>query len=106
MVDSVVSIEFVLELFIRDNLTEKQKKPTWRNTRRYSTTSAYSSTSRPARPGCSLYSHPKTSPLSLRRRPRKFHASCNPCFLLLPRYGIDGRKQAHSRLEHTLVGST
>ena len=36
----------------------EQKKPTWRNTRRYSTTSAYSSTSPPARPGCSLSSHP------------------------------------------------
>jgi hypothetical protein len=39
----------------------KQKKPTWWNTRRYSTTSAYSSTSPPARPGCPLASHPTTS---------------------------------------------
>ena len=37
------------------------KKPTWRNTRRYSTTSAYSTTSPPARPGCSPSSHPTTS---------------------------------------------
>ena len=39
----------------------KRKKPTWRNTLRYSTTSAYSLTSPPARPGCSLSSHPTTS---------------------------------------------
>src|SRR5271157_2538678 len=37
------------------------KKPTWRNTQRYSTTSAYSSTSPPAWPGCPLPSHPTTS---------------------------------------------
>ena len=36
-------------------------KPTWRNTRRYSTTSAYSLTNPPARPGCSLFSHPTFS---------------------------------------------
>ena len=40
---------------------QKTKKPTWRNTRRYSATSAYSSTSPPAQPGCSPYSHPTTS---------------------------------------------
>ena len=37
---------------------QEQKKPTWRNTQRYSTTSAYSSTSPPALPSCSLSSHP------------------------------------------------
>ena len=39
----------------------KQKKPTWQNTLRYSTTSAYSSTSPPAPPSCSLASHPTTA---------------------------------------------
>ena len=39
----------------------KTKKPTWRKTRRYSTTSAYSSTNPPARPGCPLSSHPTIS---------------------------------------------
>jgi hypothetical protein len=38
----------------------KQKKPTWRNTQRYSTTSAYSSTSLPLQADCSLSSHPTT----------------------------------------------
>ena len=37
---------------------KKQKKPTWQNTRRYSTTSAYSLTSPSALPGCSSSSHP------------------------------------------------
>src|SRR5271157_5017724 len=37
------------------------KKPAWRNTQRYSTTSAYSSTSPPAKPGCPLPGHPTTS---------------------------------------------
>ncbi len=40
---------------------QEQKKPTWWNTQGYSTTSAYSSTSLPAQPGCSLSSHPTTS---------------------------------------------
>ena len=40
---------------------QERKKPTWRNTRRYSTTSAYSLTSPSAHPGCSLSSHPTTS---------------------------------------------
>ena len=40
---------------------QEQKKPAWRNTRRHSTTSAYSSTNPPAGPGCSLSSHPTTS---------------------------------------------
>ncbi len=44
-----------------------QKKPTWQNTRRRSTTSAYSSTGRPAGPGYPLSSHPTTShPRSIR----------------------------------------
>src|SRR5688500_2942135 len=80
MVELVVSIEFVLSWFIRNNLTEKQKKPTWRNTRRYSATSAYSSTSRPARPGCSLYSQPKTSSLSLRAARGSFTRAAIPVF--------------------------
>src|ERR1700731_3232390 len=37
-----------------------KKKPTWSNTFRHSTTSAYSATSRPARPGCSSSSLPTT----------------------------------------------
>src|SRR5207237_3555619 len=40
---------------------QSKKKPTWWNTLRYSTTSAYSLTSPPARPGCSSSSHPTTS---------------------------------------------
>ena len=36
------------------------KKPTWRNTRRHSTTSAHSSTSPPALPSCPLSSRPTT----------------------------------------------
>jgi hypothetical protein len=40
---------------------KKRKKPTWRNTLGYSTTSAYSPTSSPARPGCPSFSHPTTS---------------------------------------------
>jgi hypothetical protein len=39
---------------------QKTKKPTWRNTRRYSATSAYSSTSPSANPSCSSFSHPTT----------------------------------------------
>jgi hypothetical protein len=39
---------------------QEQKKPTWRNTPRRSTTSAYSSTSPPVQPGCSPSSHPTT----------------------------------------------
>ena len=37
---------------------QKTKKPTWRNTSRYSATSAYSSTNPPAMPGCISASHP------------------------------------------------
>jgi hypothetical protein len=40
---------------------EPKKKPTWWNTRRHSTTSAYSSTGPPARPGCPSSSFPTTS---------------------------------------------
>src|SRR5438270_8670728 len=36
------------------------KKPTWWNARRHSTTSAYSSTSLPASPSCPSSSHPTT----------------------------------------------
>ena len=39
----------------------KRKKPTWRNTLRYSTTSAYSPTSLSAQPSCSSSSHPTTA---------------------------------------------
>jgi hypothetical protein len=42
-------------------LLEAKKKPTWSNTKRYSTTSAYSLTSPPARPDRPLSSHPTTS---------------------------------------------
>ena len=52
----------------------QRKKPTWENTLRYSTMSAYSSTNPPARPGCSSSSHPTTSlakPRSI--APRLFH---------------------------------
>ena len=42
---------------------QEQKKPTWRNTQRRSTTSAYSSTNPPAEPGCSSSSHPTTPPM-------------------------------------------
>jgi len=41
--------------------TRPQKKPTWRNTLRYSTTSVYSLTGSPAQPGCPSSSHPTTS---------------------------------------------
>src|SRR4029077_130515 len=37
----------------------KRKKPTWRNTQRHSTTSAYSSTNHPAELECSSSSRPK-----------------------------------------------
>ena len=47
----------------------KQKKPTWQNTRRHSTTSAYSSTNPSAKPSCSSFSHPTS--VSIRRGPRK-----------------------------------
>src|SRR5258708_5916995 len=39
----------------------KEKKPTWWNTLRYSTTSAYSLTDPPVRPGYPSSSHPTTS---------------------------------------------
>jgi hypothetical protein len=39
----------------------RQKKPTWRNTPRYSTTSAYSRTGFPARLGCPFSSRPTMS---------------------------------------------
>ena len=39
-------------------VTQGTKKPTWWNTLRYSTTSAYSATSLPERPGCPSSSHP------------------------------------------------
>jgi len=38
---------------VRPYRREKQKKPTWRNALRRSTTSAYFATSLPGRPGCS-----------------------------------------------------
>ena len=42
----------------RKSESKLQKKPTWPNTLRHSTTSAYSLTSLPAKSGCSLSSHP------------------------------------------------
>ena len=45
----------------------ERKKPMWRNTRRRSTTSAYSLTSPSARPGCSLSSHPTDIHYYMRR---------------------------------------
>ena len=44
-----------------DRRVTETKKPTWLNTHRCSTTSVYSSTSSPAKPGCSSSSHPTTS---------------------------------------------
>lgn len=46
---------------MRRGVASKQKKPTWRNTRRFSTTSAYLLMSLPDKPGCSSNSHPNTS---------------------------------------------
>ena len=43
------------------SLHNQERKSRLRNTPSYSTTSAYSSTSPPARPGCPLSSHPTTS---------------------------------------------
>jgi len=61
-----------------DPRQNKTKKPTWSNTRRCSTTSAYSSTSPPAQPGCSLSSHPTNFVReSLSSTPRLFH--CRYC---------------------------
>jgi hypothetical protein len=59
---------------------QEQKKPTWQNTRRYSTTSAYSSTSPPAGPGCYSPSHPTTSATKPRpTAPRPSHRyHCTP----------------------------
>jgi hypothetical protein len=42
-------------------LLKQQKKPTWSNTRKRSTTSVYYLTISPAKPGRSLASHPKHS---------------------------------------------
>ena len=76
------------------------KRPTWRNTHRYSTTSAYSLTSPPEWSGCSPSSHPTTSlakphSLTLRLSHRSNHTRPGgkgnriPCFfsevaILLP----------------------
>ena len=46
---------------LRVSRSTESKKPTRRNALRNSTTSAYSSTSPPAKPGCSLSSRPTTS---------------------------------------------
>ena len=59
---------------------KKTKKPAWWNTRRYSTTPAYSSTNLPAQPGCSSSSCPTTLLESLVVKcPRLFqHRHCMP----------------------------
>lgn len=57
---------------------KQQKKPTWQNTLRCSTTSAYSLTSHPAQPGCPSPSHPTSQHISM------------PLF-----YGEERAKQVH-----------
>src|SRR5208282_3657867 len=47
---------------------QERKKPTWRNSRRNSATSAYSSTNLPAEPGCSSSSHPTSIHYNARSR--------------------------------------
>ena len=51
----------------RRGTPDKQKKPTWSSTRRYTITPAYSLASHPAQPGCPLFSHPTTSTRFSRR---------------------------------------
>ena len=51
----------------------QRKKPTWWNTHRYSTTSAYSLTSPPVGPGCSSSSLPTTSIATIYRSRLEVH---------------------------------
>src|SRR5207247_10663527 len=59
----LVGIWTTVRLRLRPSGTNesKKKKPTWSNTLRYSTTSAYSSTGPPARPSCPSPRHPTYS---------------------------------------------
>ena len=69
-------------------LASQEKKPTWWNTRRYSTTSAYSSTSPPTQPGCPSSSRPTTSiPIVLRAGPMVFASFSRPS-AMVPTIGI------------------
>src|SRR5687768_10835573 len=61
MVKLVLFIGFILGGCHRRTPPHAQKKPAWRNTQRYSTTPAYSSTGLPASPSCPLSSHPTFS---------------------------------------------
>jgi hypothetical protein len=67
----VIFIGLVLVGSNRGRTTEKRKKPTWRNTRRYSTTSAYSLLGVPEKLVRPLISYPtsqsnvESSPLTL-----------------------------------------
>jgi hypothetical protein len=57
---SSIGLVHWVRLLFAESVSEqrKQKKPTRQNTLRFSATSAYSLTSPPAPPGCSLFSHP------------------------------------------------
>ena len=83
---------------------QEQKKPTWRDTRRYSTTSAYSSTSPPVGLGCSLSSHPTTL---LESHDPLCHNSSNA--IIVRRFGAKARGQpscpAQSPREPTWIPS-
>src|SRR3972149_4651372 len=57
-VGEVMLIELVLDQQSHDQAAEKRKKPTWRNTRRYSTTSAYPLLGIPEKPVRPLISYP------------------------------------------------
>ena len=68
---------------------QERKKPTRSNTRRYSTTSAYSSTSPPAPPGCPSSSHP--TPINFRAEPRSGSRPLAPAVYFTARGGENKR---------------
>jgi hypothetical protein len=85
------------------------KKPTWRNTLGYSTTSVYSATGTPAMPGRPLPCHPTISLAfsCLRWRERRGHSKSGDCerkpqsyeFLIL------AQKSSHTELSGNLIAS-
>jgi hypothetical protein len=82
-----------------------QKKTTWPNTRRCSTTSAYSPTNPPAQPGCPLSSHPTTSGLERSRLPSRMDPTPSDCTARSRGKQVEGLSQQHGKQSNDRTGA-
>ena len=121
LVKKDVSIRYLPEITTIRCSSSQEKKPTWPNTLGYSTTSAYSSTSPPAKPGCPSSSRPtsriqvfigadchcRPAPLrlSLSRAAREWQANSLEPFVITPIRHEDRRYQFVRRRQEAVRGT-